>query len=63
MDHAPRFLEEDKMSAILYEKRNRIASLTLNRPEAMKALGLGHSQAKCGMTSVASNSSVSVSFL
>lgn len=31
-------------SAILYEKRNRIAYLTINRPEAMNALGLDHSR-------------------
>ncbi len=30
------------MSAILYEKRNRLAYLTINRPEAMNALGLDH---------------------
>ena len=63
MDHTPRFLEEDAMSAILYGNCKRMASLTINHPEAMKALGLSHSQAKWGMTSVASNSSVSVSFL
>ena len=32
------------MSAILYEKRNRIAYLTINRPKAMNALGLDHNR-------------------
>src|SRR5215471_4948989 len=32
------------MSAIIYEKRNRIAYVTLNRPEAMNGLGVDHSQ-------------------
>ena len=30
-------------SAINYEKRNRIAYVTINRPEAMNALGIDHS--------------------
>ena len=30
------------MSAITYEKRDRIAYITINRPEAMNALGLDH---------------------
>lgn len=32
------------MPAIIYEKRGRIAYVTLNRPEAMNALGLDHSR-------------------
>ncbi len=32
------------MSAILCEKRNRIAYLAINRPEAMNALGLDHNR-------------------
>lgn len=32
------------MAAILYEKRGRIAYVTINRPEAMNALGLDHSR-------------------
>ena len=31
-------------SAIVYEKRNRIAYITINRPEAMNALGLDHNR-------------------
>ncbi|MBM4257487.1 MAG: hypothetical protein FJ147_16525 [Deltaproteobacteria bacterium] len=31
------------MPAILYEKRNRIAYVTINRPEAMNALGIDQS--------------------
>ena len=30
-------------SAINYEKRNRITYVTINRPEAMNALGIDHS--------------------